>query len=136
MGDGASGTRPGGLTALAIINFIFGSFGLIGAMLNLAQSGDPENPAVVALGGRDALLIHAVVGGLVSILLIVIGIGFIGQKRVMGRVLGNVYGILALVSSAVTVASMGFNFIILIGLVYPLLMLLLINGTFKDDLVN
>jgi hypothetical protein len=135
MGDGSSGTRPGGLTALAILNFLFGGLGLIGALTNLARSGNASDE-VVKLIGRDALLINAIVGGLVSILLILIGIGFLGQKRVMGRVLGNVYGILSLLGTAVSVAYVGFNFFVIIGLVYPLLTLLLINGTFKDDLVN
>jgi hypothetical protein len=34
-----AGGRPGGLTALAVINFVFGGFGIIGGLITLALGG-------------------------------------------------------------------------------------------------
>src|ERR1044072_4945853 len=104
--------RPGGLTALAVFNFIFGGLGLIGALglaallPMLAQGGAPglseeqraQLEALTSLGNAPFLLAVAssAIGGL---LLIVAGIGYLQQKRVLGKVLGNVYALFAIVTS-------------------------------------
>ena len=69
-------------------------------------------------------------------MLIVSGIGYLKQRRVMGRGFGNAYGILGVAGNAYAATTMGFNFGVLLGFLYPVLTLLLINTTFKDDLVN
>jgi hypothetical protein len=74
-----------------------------------------------------------------AFLLIASGVGYLKQKKVLGRGLGNAYAILAIVSSVVSglvvsaEAGGGFNIGTIIGLVYPVLTLALLNTTFKED---
>jgi hypothetical protein len=139
----SNGTRPGGLTALAVLNFVFGGLGAFGLIVifsfissvDQASGGqvvaESTNHPGAALAWTNLLLATATV-----ILLIVSGVGYLGQKRVMGRTMGNLYGVCSLASSAIGIMAAGFGFATIIGFVYPVLTLLLINGTFKDDLVN
>jgi hypothetical protein len=75
-------------------------------------------------------------------LLLLSGIGYLKQKKVMGRMLGNIYGVLSIFGGIVsglmfrTELGGGFNIGTIIGLIYPILTLILINTTFKDDLTN
>ena len=80
---------------------------------------------------------------LVSIVLEVIsGIGYLQQKRGMGWMVGNVYAVFSVVSSVVSGLLMkpelggGFNLSAILGLVYPVLTLILLNWTFKEDFAN
>ncbi len=145
----APGKRPGGLTALAVLNFVFGGLGLIGvlalfALLSAASTAFSEaaaqNGATVTSTGPSSGLLYAVLGlSLISMaLLITSGIGYLGQKRFLGRTLGTTYGVISIASSVISLALLGQGFGIsnIIGLVYPLLTLILLNTTFKDDLVN
>ena len=149
------GKRPGGLTALAIINFIlaglgllslFGMvalFGLIDKMpteqMNEAQKAQME---AVQNMGMPTLVLILVLTLLSGVLLLSSGIGYVKQKKVLGRVVGNVYALSSIVGSLVsgllfaTELGGGFNFGTIIGLIYPILTLVLINTTFKDDLTN
>jgi len=68
--------------------------------------------------------------------MIVSGVGYLGQKRFLGRTMGNAYAVTSLASSGLGIVVSGFGIGTIIGLVYPVLTLALINGTFKDDLVN
>jgi hypothetical protein len=148
----SEGKRPGGLTALAVLNFIFGGLGLIGllgmvAMLAIASAVSAEDPeAQQAM--KDAMekagpmfMVGLVLGGVSTVLLIASGIGYLQQKRFLGRTLGSIYAALSIASSLVT--SMfdpeiggGFSVLTIIGLIYPVLTLILLNGTFKHDLVR
>ena len=51
------GTRPGGLTALAVINFVFGGFGVLGAFATavapLAFEKMDEERAAESRAGRE-----------------------------------------------------------------------------------
>ncbi len=149
------GRRPGGLTALAIISFIlaglsvlslFGMvalFGLIDAVptaqMNEAQKAQME---AVQNMGTPTLVLILVLTLLSGTLLLLSGIGYWKQKKVLGRVIGNVYAISSIVGSLVSGLLFkpelggGFNFGTIIGLVFPVLTLVLINTTFKDDLTN
>ncbi|MBN2183286.1 MAG: hypothetical protein JW715_15350, partial [Sedimentisphaerales bacterium] len=77
-----------------------------------------------------------------GVLLLLSGIGYIKQKRIMGWGLGNLYAIISIVSSIVSCFLFpreiggGFQIATLIGLVYPVLTLILLNTTFKEDLTN
>ena len=77
-----------------------------------------------------------------SLLLLLSGIGYIKQKRVMGRYLGSTYGIVNILNSIVSgfffakELGGGFNLGTVIGLIYPVLTLILVNTTFREDLVN
>ena len=157
----AEGKRPGGLTALAVLNFVFGGFGALAvlgltAMLSLAkgmvdvagetvrESGDAEaisqfnqaNEAITSGVGPIYFVILLTVAS--TALLITSGVGYLGQKRFLGRTLGTAYAAVSILSTVLSIAllSSGFGIGTIIGLVYPVLTLILVNTTFKDDLVN
>ena len=139
----AGGKRPGGLTALAVLNFVFGGLGLIFmlgffALLKAADTAVGEVTKGQESLGAGKIYIAIALGGLSAILLIVSGIGYIGIKKFLGRTLGNVYAIVSLGSTAygIAVLKTGFGVGTIIGLIYPLLTLFLLNTTFKEDFVN
>jgi len=142
---GTPARRPAGLTALAAMNFIFAAiFGLsaLSGLVVLGTRGGLEP-------GREAAALHktaevmAVIGpwllagGLITALLLLLsGFGYLHQRLVQGRYLGNAYAILALALLATTIHSghhpySAFTFT---PLVYPLVTLALINVFFRDRL--
>ncbi len=134
------GKRPGGLTALAVLNFVFGGFSaliLIGlfALLGAASGAEREHVREVVPGVVWFLIF---LGFVQVTLMIMSGVGYLGQKRFLGRVLGNTYAVISLAGTAIGLGSKAgeFNIGTIIGLVYPVLTLALLNTTFKDDLVN
>lgn len=147
----AEGRRPGGLTALAVINFIFcvsslmslGTFAFIGK-IPTEQMDARQKAQIEAFQnlGTPTLILMAATALVTGVLLLLSGIGYLKQKRVLGRTLGNVYAVVAIVSSLITGLLFGaelgggFNLGTLLGLIYPVLTLILVNTTFRDDLVN
>jgi tryptophan-rich sensory protein len=147
--------RPGGLTALAVINFVFSGWGLL-SLLGLAvffafigiiptdQMQEPQRTQFEAFKdmGVYVFVIIFVLSLISSVLLLLSGIGYLKQKKFLGRTIGNIYAILAIVGSAFSVMMFpselggGFNIMSIIGLIYPLLTLILLNTTFRDDLTN
>ena len=144
--------RPGGLTALAIFNFIFAGFGILGFISFAAMLGFMDMIPTDDMAPEQKLQFEAFqemgtmffVGILVLMLVsmvleIISGIGYLKQKRVMGWMVGNVYAIFSVVSGVVSGLMMkpelggGFNIGAIIGFVYPVLTLILLNFTFKDD---
>jgi hypothetical protein len=144
----AEGKRPGGLTALAVLNFVFAGLGLLAllalfALLSVVEHGTHAAEMNDSLAKNSSIGSGALYGliilGLVRMaIMLAAGVGYLGQKRFLGRTLGTVYGVLALVDTALGIALVknGFGIGTLIGLVYPVLTLILVNTTFKDDLVN
>ena len=136
----ADGKRPGGLTALAVLNFVFGGFGVLavlGAAALLGAANELTEGAVADGMGMGIGMFQFLLMALSAALLIVSGVGYIGQKRVMGRIMGNFYGATSIVNNGLSIANGGeFSFFTIIGLVYPVLTLILLNTTFKEDLVN
>jgi hypothetical protein len=142
----AEGKRPGGLTALAVLNFVFGGFAAIGTLLGfgglaLIQKAAKEVEAhggTVTKGPSYGLAVVAL--GLLAVsafLLITSGVGYLKQKRVMGRTLGTVYALLSLASTVLNIVNGdGIGIGTIIFSVYPVLTLIMVNTTFKDDLVN
>ncbi len=141
--------RPGGLTALAVFNFIFGGLGVLGALALLALVGAADAVLTAAEGveGSEVTYDGPSVGiiyvslllGLTSAgLLITSGVGYLKQKLFLGRKLGNAYACLSLLNTVIGLAMIGGGFGIgtIIGLIYPILTLALLNTTFKEDLVN
>jgi hypothetical protein len=151
----SEGKRPGGLTALAVINFVFAGWGLIGllglaamfafvGMIPTDQMDETQKAQIEAfqdmgLGVFIFIFALSIVSG---VLLLLSGIGYLKQKKLLGWGLGNAYGVISIVSSIVsafmfpTEIGGGFNIGIIIGLIYPIVTLVLLNTTFKDDLTN
>jgi hypothetical protein len=138
----SDGKRPGGLTALAVLNFVFGGLGALGllalfAMLDVAhKASSGESTQELVRHGSGLVWTSILLGTLTTVLMIAAGVGYLGQKRVLGRMVGNGYAIVSLGSSVVGFMLSGFGMMTLIGLIYPLLTVILLNTTFKDDLVN
>jgi hypothetical protein len=153
----ASDKRPGGLTALAVINFILGGLSLLGALalaaflplmqMAMEQAGDQMPPEQLAqieamndIGGPLFILL-GVISLVTAVLLIASGVGYLKLKKFLGRTLGNAYGVLGVVSSIASALLMpvelggGFNIMAIVGLIYPVLTLILLNTTFKEDFV-
>jgi hypothetical protein len=154
----SEGKRPGGLTALAVINFVFSGFGILGVLgmgtmitlLSVNQSSGSMSKAsqdihkaLEAAGlGVNFLIILAAFGALSSILLLISGIGYLKQKKMLGRMLGNLTAILTIIIRVLTIALLpaktggGFSLGFLFNIIYPLLTLILLNTTFKDDFTD
>ena len=147
--------RPGGLTALAVINFIFAGWGFIG-LLGLAalfafigriptdEMNEAQKAQIEAIQniGTSMLVIIFALSLLSSVLLLLAGIGYLKQKKFLGRTIGNTYAVVSIVSSVVSGIMFaselggGFNIGTIIGLIYPVLTLILLNTTFREDLTN
>lgn len=147
--------RPGGLTALAVINFILFGFDLIGLFFlagffalrgkiatdNMQEAQKAQIEAFQNMGLPTFILIF-ILSILSAVLLLLSGIGYLKLKKVMGRFIGNLYAVVTILSSIVSGILFpldlggGFNFGTIIGLIYPILTLILLNTTFKDDLTN
>ena len=149
------GKRPGGLTALAVINFVFCGWGFIGllglvaffALIGKIPTDDMQEAqrAQIEAFQNMGLSVFVLIFALSitsNVLLLISGIGYLKQKKVMGWMIGNAYAILSIVSSIVAGVMFaselggGFNIGTIIGLIYPVITLILLNTTFKDDLVN
>ena len=154
----SSDKRPGGLTALAVINFIFGGISVLGALalaalvplMNYAmeQAGEqmpPEQLAQIeALNeiGAPLFITIALISLVTAVLLITSGVGYLKLKKFLGRTLGNAYAIISVIYSIASALLLpvelggGFNILAIVGLIYPVLTLILLNTTFKEDFVN
>ena len=139
----SEGKRPGGLTALAVLNFVFGGLSALGilavfALIGAAAHTEEGAKAVkeITAPGKGILWTQVLLGLVTVGLMIASGVGYLGQKRFLGRTLGNAYAVCSLVSTGIGIATTGFELMSMVGLVYPVLTLALLNTTFKDDLVN
>jgi hypothetical protein len=131
--------RPGGLTALAVINFIIAGFfglGLLGLVIVLAGTGDrPKGVSESYLYMRTLFLACDVT------LLVVAGVGYLRQRRVMGRWLGSAEAVFSLLFFGYVLGyTLGqghpFMFSALQQLIYPGITLVLLNVVFRENLVN
>jgi hypothetical protein len=134
--------RPGGLTALAIFNFIFGGLSGLINLIGLATVGlqlaalreqsKMTGDDVPSEGLLYGLILFAL---LRAALLITSGVGYLQLKRGLGWTLGNLYAVLALVGIAIELSLMASAFTIfgLIDFVYPLITLFLLNVIFRKD---
>lgn len=144
----AEGKRPGGLTALAVLNFVFGGLGALGvlalfALLGLASHAvsmaEDAGATVTSTGPSVGIIYVSILLAAVSVILMITsGVGYLKQKRFLGRTLGTAYAVLSIGNTIIGVAMLhtGFGIGSIIGLIYPVLTLILVNTTFKDDLVN
>ena len=154
----SEGKRPGGLTALAVLNFVFGGFGalaflgfltllaVISGAAAVSEGSGTEDGAKVSEALKDMPMglfyVTIVLTAVSAFLLIASGVGYLKQKKFLGRTLGNTYGLLAIASSLISglmipvEANGGFGIGTIIGLIYPLLTLMLLNTTFKEDFIR
>jgi hypothetical protein len=154
----SEGKRPGGLTALAVINFVFAGLGFIsvlsiGALIallsapkgseGLNKASQEMSKAFEAVGiGQGFLIFLAVFTAISSVLMLISGIGFLKQKKLLGRMLGNLTALLSIASAILTATMLpargggGFSLGFLFNIIYPLLTLILLNTTFKEDFIN
>ncbi len=129
--------RPGGLTALAVFNFIFGGFAVIGSLVLIALVAAIEEFLADTGGSAGLLYLQTFLMISSAGLLISSGVGYLKQKLFLGRKLGNIYAGVSILSSVITLVNGGeFGVGTIIFLIYPVLTLALINGSFKEDLVN
>jgi hypothetical protein len=141
--------RPGGLTALAILNFVFGGFNFIGgvvmalfsllfsagaAAVSNSPSADPNlkaEVAKVAATGTGILWLVTLVCLVVCGMLIVSGVGYLKMKKFVYTI-GNAYAIVGIVYTVLGLAFMGTTvFGAIIGIAYPVVTLALLNTKFK-----
>lgn len=206
-GEVDPGPRPGGLTALAIVNFLLSALllliallvtvvgglagtmgagmmeemGTAGAQMSMEPSSmdpsmpgasaadpstsadpsssmDPSTPgaspadpsaaemaqAFEAMGSEGSaamktagglIMLLGVLLGLTGILGVLSGIGYLKQKKVMGRILGSVFGGLAVVGMVLQLVGGAVDATILLG-VYGLLTLALLNTVWARNLVR
>lgn len=151
----SEGKRPGGLTALAVINFVFAGWGVIGllglvamfafvGMIPTDQMDETQKAQIEAFQnmGLPVFIFIFALSIVSGVLLLLSGIGYLKQKKLLGWGLGNAYGVISIVSSIVSAFTFpaeiggGFNIGIIIGLIYPIVTLVLLNTTFKEDLTN
>jgi len=134
--------RPGGLTALAVINFVFGGLGCIGLLALFALLGAvdhaSEGQATADMTSSGSIMVSLLLSVVTVALLIISGIGYLGLKKGMGFKMGNLYAVISIAGSIVSLIMMGQGFSIgnIIGFIYPAVTLFLLNTTFKEDFVN
>ncbi len=144
--------RPGGLTALAVLNFVFGGFAAIGSLIGLAgvaaltagrdamMAGMDEagKAAVASMPGAGVLYLVLLLSLVSGALLIASGIGYIKLKKGLGLKLGTIWAIYAVATSVLGLIMnpSSFGFMTIVGLAYPVLTYLLLNKTFKSAFVN
>lgn len=144
-------TRPGGLTALAVLHFVFGgkrladTLGFV-AMRSLRDQMDEKGPRELAdaLAAVDATAFTAisVFAALTGLATIAAGIGCLKLRARLGRRLGTTAA-LAMIGVTIAYAMLlrgtgagDFTLLTLVALLFPLLTLFLLNVTFKDEFVR
>lgn len=155
----SEGKRPGGLTALAVLNFVFGGFGALGLLfwagilvllstsadlVTEATEGDEDAMRMVEFWRENTGVLYTVLAtSFVAVILqITSGVGYLQQKNFLGRTLGNGFAVLSIASSMMLALSAdtevggGFQIATIVGLIYPGLTLLLLNTTFKEDFIR
>jgi len=137
--------RPGGLTALAIFNFVFGGLGVLGGVLNLALGEvnlkNLEQAARLFGDSPPSAGLYYAVHGLDTLragLLIMAGVGYLGVRKTLGRKVGNVYAVIALIGIFLEASMLPhmFSIMSLSSFVYPLITLFLLNVIFRKDFVR
>jgi hypothetical protein len=146
--------RPGGLTALAVINFIFAALSLLGILaiffvrifinsIPMDQMTEAQAAGLAALQNMSGstLAVMTCISTITFLLLLLSGIGYLKQKRVLGRILGSIYGVLSIIHTILSttifsgVSGKSFGITSIIILIYSVLTLILLNTVYKDDLI-
>src|SRR5688572_26403959 len=134
--------RPGGLTALAIFNFVFGGLGGLLNLIGLATIGiqmealrQQSRETGIPVPSEALLYGLAAFAVIRAALLITSGVGYLGRKKLVGYWFGNVYAVLALIAITIEITQLKGQFTIfsLVDFVYPLITLFLLNVIFRKD---
>lgn len=126
--EGGRPPRPSGLTGLAILNFLYGSSAILSALTapTLHETG-LDTPGFVAT--------KMLVGSILGALLFVSGLGYLQQRRRLGRGLGLLYAIAGVAGNLALarVSPFGFDLGAILGLFYPAFTLFLLLAVFRHD---
>lgn len=147
--------RPGALVALAVLNFVFGGGTLLGALINFAQL-----PAGGGMPAWDQSLMNAppppglakflewmtptpeylwatsLLGLIAGVLMVLSGIGYLRQKKFLGRTLGNAFAVVAIIGVVVGLSLSKLGFFLIPGMAYPVITLVMVNTTLRKDFIN
>ena len=156
-----TGDRPGGLTALAVINIIFSIlliFIMIGRIVEYVQIRSWEtnsqgiefqenvrfrNVRIDAMKetGATTYIGLSVSTGVLGVFMFLSAIGYFKQKRYLGYIGGNFAAFFSIIFIILTITTLprilggGVNMHYLLVLFYSGLTLFLVNVTFRQDLV-
>ena len=137
--------RPGGITFFAIVNFIVALISIVLAglfVLSVAFIGQvPVENMTEAQRASVELLKNMPVGAIIftiskgvlgGILLILAGIGYLKQKKVLGYIIGNVYAAAMIIYTVVSpfiLGAAGNRGVIsyILALLYPVVTLIVLN---------
>jgi len=146
--------RPGVLTTLAVINFIIAFVYIVAIGLTAVSLAFIDNIPLDSLGEAEAARIEAMgqlsageyafmLGPTIiaAILLLLAGIGYLKQKKVLGWAMGNAYAVVMILSTVLSPiilppALKGGTVSVIVSLAYPIITLILINLVYKKNLVN
>jgi ABC-type transport system involved in multi-copper enzyme maturation permease subunit len=130
--------RPGGLTVFAVCNFAFGGFQAFGVLFSFLSLGC----TLQIQGFEESVSIHYRLVSIflqagTAVFLILSGAGSLKVKNVTGRWFANVYVVLAVIRVLLRFLWGGkgaddFSMFTIIGLIYPLLVLVFYNAVFRD----
>ncbi|MBS3734756.1 MAG: DUF4339 domain-containing protein, partial [Phycisphaerae bacterium] len=130
--------RSSGLTALAVVNLVFGGIGVLNVFVTpwtFRMMKHRSHGPFMDKPPEAYLHVSSVSGFVVAVLLIVAGVGYLKQAR-WGRAMGNAYGVVAILSALIALATWPNVFVAfgtVVGLVYPVLTLILLNTTFRKQ---
>jgi hypothetical protein len=146
--------RPGGLTFFAVINFIVAFLSIAGASLLFLSAAfigqvpmenltDAQRMSIETLKNMPAsslifTISRSVIGG---ILLILAGIGYLKQKKILGYITGNIYAAAMIIYTALSPFIMGAAgkrgaVSIIISLLYPAVTLIILNFIYRKNLTE
>ncbi len=145
----AVSNRPGGLTAMAVFNFVFGGIAILVWLVTMAQIGSRHErrmeqqrqrliePDFVPASKRLKLarcLLGLAYGGL----LIASGVGYLLQKRGLGKTLGLLFVLTCVGQTLVNVILVDKRMgpLSLWMVVYTVMTVIVLFTVFKDDFPN
>ncbi|MHC4983302.1 MAG: DUF4339 domain-containing protein, partial [Planctomycetota bacterium] len=100
------GRRPGGLTALAVLNFVFGAANFFWRGIGVAAVDESRRSGGTFRGwmpiGRDAPSAESVylaygIGLVAALLEILAAVGYLGRKKLLGYFIGNAFAVVAII---------------------------------------
>ncbi len=134
--QGSKAARPGGLTVMAVLNFIFGGLGMVALfVLMLAQQWLYKMTAGAALTWANYLMY---VMRLTSIILAISSaIGYLRLHRFQGYVLGNAYACVAILNMVLYAVLLDeFGIMSFFWLMWPIVTLFLLNIVYRQAFVG